>query len=162
MRRQVARPGCAALNGVVEPTVGASFDESYPAVAESVAHARRSVGRQLHEVPQDALMIGDVELALSEACTNVVVHAYVDAHAGAFRVRLDSAGESVIVTVSDNGGGMVPRPDSPGLGLGLPLMAALTDRLDVAPAAEGSGTVVCMHFSAAGAHSRLAAGSPDT
>jgi anti-sigma regulatory factor (Ser/Thr protein kinase) len=148
------------MTGVVEPKLGASFDESYPAVADSVAHARRSVGRQLHEVPQDALMIGDVELALSEACTNVVVHAYGDADVGAFRVRLDSAGASLIVTVSDDGSGMVPRPDSPGLGLGLPLMAALTDRLDVAPAAGGNGTVVRMHFSAAGAHARLAAASP--
>jgi serine/threonine-protein kinase RsbW/stage II sporulation protein AB (anti-sigma F factor) len=62
---------------------------------------------------------------------------------------------SFLVTVSDDGGGMVPRPDSPGLGLGLPLIASIADQIVIAPPRDGAGTTVCMHFSAAGAASRL-------
>jgi serine/threonine-protein kinase RsbW/stage II sporulation protein AB (anti-sigma F factor) len=116
------------------------------------------VSRWLHALSADLLMIGDVELVVSEACTNAVVHGFPDTIVGAFRVRAQRTNGSVQVIVSDDGSGMVPRPDSPGLGLGLPLMAALTDRLEIAPALDGSGTVVQMHFSAAGAACRLAAG----
>ena len=126
----------------------ASVDESYAAVATSVPEARRSLARWLRALPEDDLMIADIELAVSEACTNAVVHGYVDRAAGAFRVRGENAGGAIIVTVSDDGDGMTPRPASPGLGLGLPLMATLADRLDVRAPLEGSGTVVRMHFRA--------------
>jgi serine/threonine-protein kinase RsbW len=42
------------------------------------------------------------------------------------------------VTVADSGGGLVPRADSPGLGVGLPLIAQLADRLDVRSGDEGT------------------------
>jgi serine/threonine-protein kinase RsbW/stage II sporulation protein AB (anti-sigma F factor) len=143
------------MTGPAAASLGAPSEKSYPAIAASVAIARRAVGRRLHALPEDALMIGDVELAVSEACTNVVLHAYRDREVGAFRVLVQRAVGLVRVTVSDDGSGMKPRPDSPGLGLGLPTMAALTDHLDVGTAGDGTGTVVCMHFSAAGAHARL-------
>ena len=130
------------------------MDASYPAVAASVSEARRALSRWLLSLSADELMRGDVELVVSEACTNVVVHAYRDAVPGTFRVRARSGTDAVCVTVSDDGGGMVPRGDTPGLGLGLPLMASLTDRLEFKEPARGSGTVVCMHFSAAGAAGR--------
>jgi anti-sigma regulatory factor (Ser/Thr protein kinase) len=133
----------------------AHLEASYPAVAASVPEARRSVSRWLCAAQADPLMIGDVELVVSEACTNAVVHGYRDTIHGVFRVHAQRNDGSVCVTVSDDGSGMTPRADSPGLGLGLPLMAALTDRLEVAPASDGSGTVVRMHFSAAGAARRL-------
>lgn len=49
------------------------------------------------------------------------------------------------MTVEDEGSGMAPRLDSPGLGLGLPLIATVTDRLDVR-AREGGGTRLCVWF----------------
>ena len=45
--------------------------------------------------------------------------------------------------VLHDGGGLAPRPDSPGAGLGLPLMAQLTDDLDVKRRPDG-GTRVAM------------------
>jgi serine/threonine-protein kinase RsbW/stage II sporulation protein AB (anti-sigma F factor) len=134
-----------------------TVDESYPASAASVAPARHAVLRWLHALSADALMSGDVGVALSEACTNVVHHAYRNGDSGVFRVFAEIVGDVVFVTVSDDGAGVVPRPDSPGLGLGLPLMAALSDQLDIAMADDGTGTVVCMRFTAAGARRRLAA-----
>ena len=126
----------------------APVDETYAAVVGSVALARRSVARWLHGVVADQLLIGDIALAVSEACTNAVVHGYPNDETGAFRVCVSHAGETVLVTVSDDGGGMIPRPDSPGLGLGLPLMSTLSERLEVRSAALGTGTVVQMRFAA--------------
>ena len=48
------------------------------------------------------------------------------------------------VSVSDDGPGIRPRADSPGLGLGIPLMAQLTKALDLA--GNGSGVTVRMQF----------------
>jgi len=132
-----------------------TIDESYPAVPDSVARARYSVVRWLRALSADELMSGDVGLAIAEACTNVVIHGFPRGASGAFRVRADCLDGTVRVTVSDDGGGILPRSDSPGLGLGLPLMAAVTDRLEITPGDGGTGTVVCMHFTAAGAHARL-------
>jgi serine/threonine-protein kinase RsbW len=39
--------------------------------------------------------------------------------------------DTVHVVVRDHGRGMTPRPDSPGLGLGLPLIATLTESLEL-------------------------------
>ena len=65
-----------------------------------------------------------VKLAVSEAVTNVVMHAYVDAESpGEVRLVAALQGGCVIVTVADDGCGMVPRLDSPGLGVGLPFIA---------------------------------------
>ena len=132
-----------------------SVGERFPAVANSVSAARRLVTGWLRASSADALMVEDIGLAVSEACTNVVMHGYLDGSNGSFSVSAESAGASVRVTVSDEGGGMAPRPDSPGLGLGLPLMAALTDSLEVRPAPDGTGTIVSMLFTVAGARERI-------
>ena len=52
------------------------------------------------------------------------------------------------VAVIDEGRGFEPRPDSPGLGLGIRVMAALTATLSVAAAntSDRSGTIVLMGF----------------
>ena len=133
-----------------------AIDETYPAVPDSVAQARRSLSCWLRAVAADALMSGDIGLAVSEACTNVVHHGYLSGSSGAFRVCAESVEGGVSVTVSDDGGGILPRSDSPGLGLGLPLMAVLTDRLEIGAGEDGIGTVISMHFTPAGAHARLA------
>ena len=134
-----------------------SIDESYPAVRDSVAQARRWVSRWLSAQSADLLMSEDIAVAVSEACTNVVHHGYRGGASGAFRVHAESVEGAVLVTVSDDGSGVAPRSDSPGLGLGLPLMGLLTDDLSIAHPDEGTGTVVSMRFTAAGAHRRLAA-----
>ena len=80
-------------------------------------------------------MLTGVKLAVSEAVTNAVVHAYVGAEQPG-EVRVDAprrATTDVLVTVSDDGCGMVPRLDSPGLGVGLPFIAHTTDTLDIEP-----------------------------
>src|SRR5687768_5580945 len=106
----------------------ARFNGTWPAVPENVALARRTIVAHLREAETTDPPLSDVALAVSEAATNVVTHAFVDRPAGVFRVAIDSDDERLEVLVEDDGRGMVPRPDSPGLGLGLPLIATVSDR----------------------------------
>jgi serine/threonine-protein kinase RsbW len=87
-----------------------------------------------------------VKLAVSEAVTNAVVHAYVDdEQPGDVHVVTFVRGATVHVTVSDDGAGMMPRLDSPGLGVGLPFIADIADTLDI-DSSEGGGTELRMTF----------------
>jgi serine/threonine-protein kinase RsbW len=106
------------------------FELTLPARAENVAvvrHAFGGIGDAL-DVPDHAL--ADVKLAVTEACTNVVVHAYPDGD-GPMRVTATLTDGALTVVVSDEGRGILPRPDSPGLGLGLPLIATLASSLEL-------------------------------
>jgi anti-sigma regulatory factor (Ser/Thr protein kinase) len=112
----------------------------------SVSRARHAVTgfAREHGVPSD--LLGGIALAVSEACTNVVQHAYRQPpRAGAFSIAVTLERESLRVRVRDRGMGMRPRPDSPGLGLGLPIIASTSDAFSVTPS-EGAGTELCMRF----------------
>jgi anti-sigma regulatory factor (Ser/Thr protein kinase) len=87
-----------------------------------------------------------VKLAVSEAVTNAVMHAYLHAdEPGEVHVLTCVRGATVYVTVSDDGIGMMPRLDSPGLGVGLPFIADTADTLDI-DSTEGGGTELRMSF----------------
>ena len=88
-----------------------------------------------------------VALAVSEAVTNAVVHAYVDeSEPGEIEVVAQMVpGDGLEIFVCDDGRGMLPRHDSPGVGLGLPLVATLAESFEV-QARSGGGTQVRMAF----------------
>jgi serine/threonine-protein kinase RsbW len=86
-----------------------------------------------------------VRLAVSEAVSNVIVHGYRQSGTGAFTVAVERDGDELRVTVRDQGCGMQPRADSPGAGLGLPLIANLAESFSVTAPPDG-GTEVCMTF----------------
>lgn len=88
---------------------------------------------------------GRLALAVTEAMANVVLHAYRDSEAGDMRVVACDEPDRLVVVVRDYGGGMRPRPDSPGLGMGLPLISQMTDDLQI-EAAQEVGTLLRMHF----------------
>ena len=92
----------------------------------------------------------DIALAVSEACANVVVHAYRDSTApGPLTVEAFHDDGELVVIVVDAGGGLGPRTDSPGIGLGLSLMRRLTQQLEITDASP-AGTRVLMRFAMAG------------
>lgn len=104
--------------------------------------------------------IGDaVRLAVGEALTNVVMHAYVGREAGKMTVEawLD-ADDHLTVRVLDEGHGLIPRTDSPGLGLGMGVMAQMSDDFRVANREGTPGTSVSLRFSLAPSGSRAACG----
>ena len=121
------------------------LDATWRAVPENVSVARRAVVVHLNEADTPDPPLNDIALAGSEAASNVVTHAYRDREPGSLRVVVDLEPEEIEVVVEDKGSGMVPRGDSPGLGLGMPSIARLTDRFDVRSPAEG-GPRLCMWF----------------
>jgi serine/threonine-protein kinase RsbW len=124
---------------------GRTVDLDLPAVAESCGRARHALRVALDGT---AVELAAVDLAITQAITNVVVHAYGDrdstAEPGRVRVTVDIDPAGASVAVVDSGLGMTPRADTPGLGLGLPLIADLCDELEIEHRADG--TTVQMRF----------------
>ncbi|MEA2307140.1 MAG: serine/threonine-protein kinase RsbW [Solirubrobacteraceae bacterium] len=115
------------------------------AEAEHVGAARSAVVSLAERAGLPGERRADVALAVGEACANAVMHAYDGGPPGRLRVVAEVRDSRLEVVVSDGGQGMAPRPDSPGLGLGLPLMASLASALELRPAA-GGGTEVWLCF----------------
>jgi anti-sigma regulatory factor (Ser/Thr protein kinase) len=118
-----------------------------PADAESVVLARQMVRGLIDVLGWGEESGADISIAVTEACTNSVVHAYPDED-GEYVVRAWVEPDRLVVTVCDTGRGIAPRVASPaaGLGLGLPLMLAIAD--EVSFASDGDGvTEVRMAFS---------------
>ena len=122
-------------------------ERTFPAIPDSVPDARRLATAWAGELGAGPEQLADIALAVSEACTNAVIHAYAGEQPGSFRVRVERD-EAVRVLVTDWGHGMRPRDDSPGLGLGLPVIARLTTSLEVRPGGEDEGTTLVMAFAA--------------
>jgi serine/threonine-protein kinase RsbW len=106
---------------------------------------RRMVTAYAGDVGMPETRIHELALAVGEAIANAVVHAYRDRPRGMVDVRAGVRGGELFVAVCDQGCGLVPRPDSPGLGLGLALMAQIADTLRVRDRDEG-GTELHMTF----------------
>jgi serine/threonine-protein kinase RsbW len=117
-----------------------------PARAENIAVVRHAFGALGEVLKINEEVVSDIRLAVTEACTNVVVHAYPDERCGPLEVLATLHGEALTVLVRDEGPGIVPRPDSPGLGLGLPLIASLTEAMRLGHDERGR-TEVSMTFS---------------
>jgi anti-sigma regulatory factor (Ser/Thr protein kinase) len=120
----------------------APVELTFPAVPATARHARRTARAAARRADADAKA---VELAVSEAVTNVILHAY---RAGdgqddaVVRLALSVEGDHLRVVVEDDGDGFSPRADSPGAGVGLALIAELADGLQVEAPARGTRLVM--------------------
>ena len=123
----------------------AALHERVPARAQSVGPLRHAVVEFAGSSGASADQLATIALAVSEALSNAVLHAYVD-HDEPGDVIVDAHvhERSLEVLIRDEGHGMRPRTDSPGLGLGLPLIARLAERLVISDTAPG--TSVQMSF----------------
>ena len=100
-----------------------------PAVPESAPVARGAVMEALAGVAVDRDAVG---IVVAEAVANAIMHAYRDRpEPGRVRVSVAVDDESLELAVSDDGIGMTPRFDSPGAGLGVPLMTGFADEVMV-------------------------------
>src|SRR3954462_3602434 len=93
-----------------------------PAEARSVAVIRAGVREFARAVGVSDDALAAIPLAVSQAVTDCVVHAFVGRPPGTVTAAVEAAQDEFIVRVADDGRGMQPRPDSPGLGMGLPLI----------------------------------------
>jgi serine/threonine-protein kinase RsbW len=101
-----------------------------PARPENIGVIRHVLGAFAEALALPPDLVEDMRLAVTEACTNVVRHAY-DGEIGPIDVVIRPDGDRLDVIVSDRGRGMGPSPDVDGPGLGLPLIAALADSIEV-------------------------------
>jgi anti-sigma regulatory factor (Ser/Thr protein kinase) len=121
--------------------------EQRPALAENVGTLRAAVVAFARARGASVKECEQIALAVSEALSNSVLHAYTGTEEpGPVTVEALSKGRALIVIVSDEGSGMVPRLDSPGLGIGLPLIAQMTDRLDIEDRDGRPGVCLRMTF----------------
>lgn len=124
----------------------AVLDAVYPALPPRVAEIRRDVNDAATCAGADELALLHINLAVSEAATNAVLHAYRDRpRAGAVRVQVQQDDEFLDVSIGDDGVGMSPRADSPGMGLGMSLIERETQSFEVRTSARG-GTTLLLRF----------------
>ena len=117
-----------------------------PANAEQVPKARRAVAEFCERCGLPAPLIDDVKLVVTEACTNVVLHAYDGTRAGTFEVHAQLEPGVLLLSVSDQGRGIAAPSINRGLGLGLRLALQLAGGVQTREGAGGLGTRLTMRF----------------
>jgi len=119
-----------------------------PAKAEYITLVRLALSGlyQSRQLPDETL--GDLKLAVTEACSNSVRHAYRDGSEGSVEVVYEVHADRLVVEVSDDGEGFTVRePESvPGDdgtrsegGLGIAIIRELADELELGPGDGGQG-----------------------
>ncbi len=118
-----------------------------PAKPEYITLVRLALSglSQSRELPDETL--GDLKLAVTEACSNSIRHAYGDGRDGSVEVVYELHPDRLVVEVRDDGPGFsAPEPavlDEQGLnegGLGIAIIRALADELELGPGADGQGS----------------------
>jgi serine/threonine-protein kinase RsbW len=125
-----------------------------PRDEQTVPVARHIVRNAMEQVDVEETCIYDVELALSEACTNVLLHS---GPGDQFVVRLDLEDRRGLIRVIDVGYGFDSARLWSEQGRGLRLMQALVDRVDLTSRPE-AGTIVTLEKVLTYAHERLLVG----
>jgi serine/threonine-protein kinase RsbW len=117
-----------------------------PATAENVGIVRHAVGGLAETLGMDPIAVTDLKTIVTEACTNVAVHAYGE-EGGPLEVDVTPDEAGITVAVRDHGSGIRPQPDldESRLRLGLPLIAALSTRFGIS-GGVGHGTEVVMRM----------------
>lgn len=125
-----------------------------PAKTEYLILARLALAGIAREVAMSESVLADLKLAVTEACGNVARHAY-PTDPGVVRVRFESTEGSIEIAVEDDGAGSVAagwngRNDGSvplEEGMGLAIIRAVVDELEIVPRRDGAGTVVRMRKS---------------
>jgi anti-sigma regulatory factor (Ser/Thr protein kinase) len=107
------------------------------------------------ELALEAELLDDLKTAVSEACNNVVMHAYGD-RVGPMTVDFQLVGDEIEISVRDDGGGIRGVSASHDrMGVGLAVISALADRSEFVNLPAG-GTEVRMSFAGRVANPELA------
>ena len=140
---------CKAMSVSAQPErsedLPSTISRGYAAIADSVPLARRALVTVAEAAGVEDDQLEAVALASSEALTNAVRHAY-GGRPGQIRVSAWTTGETFVVIIADDGRGLQVQSDAAGLGVGLGLIAKVTDELEIVQPACG-GTEVQMRFS---------------
>lgn len=119
---------------------------SFDATAEAPGDARHAIREFAVSAGATVRALDSIAVCVSEAITNGVVHAYRnDDRPAPVEMEAEHDGESLWVRIRDHGHGLVPRIDSPGLGLGLPLISQMSASSEIVSPRHG-GTEIIMRF----------------
>ena len=125
-----------------ESSAEGSLEIELDPVPSSVGAARHAAGELAERVGANREA---VELAVSEAVGNAVIHGFPHGTAGTVELTGHAQPRELVFVVSDDGVGMRPNPEGKGLGFGLPLIGQLAHELEIT-ARRGGGTVLRMRF----------------
>lgn len=116
-----------------------------PPDPHQIAVVRREVATFAGHAGIDAAVLTDVQVAVSDAVTNAILHADADADAGSVRVQAEELGDELVVRVREAGSGTGDPRIDPVLGPRLSMIAALAQRFGVRRC-EGGATELSMRF----------------
>jgi anti-sigma regulatory factor (Ser/Thr protein kinase) len=125
--------------------VRADLSESYRANPEVISKLRHAVADYARSVGIDGAQLDGVRLAVSEAVSNIVLHAYPSSEPGYVHLTARVVGDEFWVLVADDGRGHNASPLRPGLGWGLAFITYATDEFALVERADG-GTEARMIF----------------
>ena len=113
---------------------------------ENVALVRQMLAGLAEAVGLDGVDLNDISTAATEACNNVVLHAY-EGGEGPLEIDVYAGAEAIEVVVRDRGGGIPPQIGRPeeGSGIGLSVIQTLARRAEFRDTAD-EGTEVRMEF----------------
>jgi serine/threonine-protein kinase RsbW len=106
------------------------FKLSLPARSENLRVIRRALSEFASSLGLDEQSVADLRLAVNEACSNVVRHAYEN-DTGAIQVEARPIAGHLVVVVHDEGRGLSHASDDPGSGLGLRVASAVSNSFEV-------------------------------
>ena len=128
---------------------------SFPAKADYLLLARLALAGVARSLPVGPELLADLKLAVTEACGNAVRHAYGE-RGGSVGVAFVVADDRLEMIVEDEGAGIglpveelvsstaeVPAEPVDG-GMGMAIIRAIVDELDVRDGEGGRGTIVHM------------------
>jgi serine/threonine-protein kinase RsbW len=119
---------------------------SFEATTETPGDGRQAIREFAASAGATSRALDSIAVCVSEAVTNAVVHAYRNNdRPGPVEIEAELDGASLCVRIRDHGHGLVPRLDSPGLGLGLPLISQLSASSEIVSPQRG-GTEIVMRF----------------
>jgi serine/threonine-protein kinase RsbW len=128
----------------LEEDLPPALSRDYSAVADSVPLARSALVAVARSAGADDGQLEAVRLAVSEALTNAVIHAYPKS-AGRIHVVAWTGQNEFVVEIADDGLGFQTHTETPGLGMGLGLISQVTDDFTIRQPHAG-GTAVRMRF----------------
>jgi serine/threonine-protein kinase RsbW len=123
---------------------------TFPAKADYLLLSRLALSGLARAYPFEPEVLADLKLAVTEACGNAVRHAYGDG-IGPVTVAFSVTDATLEISVADRGSGLEPpadgewsMPEHPESGMGMAIIRAIVDELEVDTGEGGSGTVVRM------------------
>jgi serine/threonine-protein kinase RsbW len=116
-----------------------------PAEERLVPAARSSIAGFLLAAGVSEDTVDDIVLAIDEACSNILQHAFPPGHPGSYELRADLRPEEVVVEVADDGVGFEAMELRQGgtldlTGRGLDIMRRVMTSVEVESPRPGGGT----------------------